>query len=264
MPDIIREIAGDLYSARTTRTPIEFVRHRLPDNDKDAAYRISELVTQQREVAEGRRRVGRKVGLTNPMVQRRAGVDEPDYGIILDDMTFESPIERPASAYFHPKIEAEIAFVLKSDILASDLVSIEAAIDYVTPAMELVDNRYFDYQMSIVDTIADNAACEGIVTGPVRIPFGEIELKDVEMVLYRGDEELTRGTGSNVMGDPINAIRWLAETSISIGKPLRAGEILLSGSIGLIVDWDPNITYTAKYSHGLGSVVAHLKETVDA
>lgn len=264
MPDIITEIAGDLYTARTTRTPIEFVRHRLPDNDKDAAYRISELVTQQREVAEGRRRVGRKVGLTNPMVQKRAGVDEPDYGIILDDMTFESPIERPASAYFHPKIEAEIAFVLKSDILASDLASIEAAIDYVTPAMELVDNRYFSYQMGIVDTIADNAACEGIVTGAVRIPYGEIDLKGVEMVLYRGEEELTRGTGSNVMGDPIYAIQWLAETSIRIGKPLRAGEILLSGSIGLIVDWDPNITYTAKYSHGLGNVVAHLKETVDA
>ncbi len=264
MSDILREIAGDLYNARTLRTPIEFVRHRLPDNDKDAAYRISELVTQRREAAEGRYRVGRKVGLTNPIVQERAGVDEPDYGIILDDMTFESPIERPASAYFHPKIEAEIAFVLKSDILDSGLASVEAAIDYVTTAMELVDNRYFSYKMGIVDTIADNAACEGIVTGQVRVPYGEIDLKQVEMVLYRGEEELTRGIGANVMGDPINAIQWLAETSLRIGKPLRAGEILLSGSIGLIVDWDPNVTYTAKYSHGLGSVVAYLTEAVDA
>lgn len=264
MSDNITEIADDLYTARTQRTPIEFVRHRLPDNDKDAAYRISELVTQRREAAEGLHRVGRKVGLTNPIVQERAGVDEPDYGIILDNMTFESPIERPASAYFHPKIEAEIAFVLKSDILASDLDSVEAAIDYVTPAIELVDNRYFSYKMGIVDTIADNAACEGIVTGDVRVPYGEIDLKQVEMILYRGEEELTRGVGANVMGDPINAIQWLAETSLRIGKPLRAGEILLSGSIGLIVDWDPNITYTAKYSHGLGKVVAHLKEAVDA
>ena len=264
MPDIITEIAEDLYRARTTRAPIEFVRHRLPDNDKDAAYRISELVTQQREAAEGRRRVGRKVGLTNPVVQARAGVDEPDYGILLANMTFESPLERPASAYFHPKIEAEIAFVLKSDILDADLASVEAAIDYVTPAMELVDNRYFSYRMGIVDTIADNAACEGIVTGSVRVPYGEIDLKEVEMVLYRGEEELTRGLGANVMGDPINAIQWLAETSLRIGKPLRSGEILLSGSIGLIVDWDPNVTYTARYSHGLGNVSAHLTEAVDA
>lgn len=264
MSDIITEIAGDLYNARTLRTPIEFVRHRLPENDKDAAYRISELVTQRRETEEGRRRVGRKVGLTNPIVQERAGVDEPDYGIILDNMMFESPIERPASAYFHPKIEAELAFVLKSDILDSDLASIEAAIDYVTPAVELVDNRYFSYKMGIVDTIADNAACEGIVTGTVRVPYGEIDLREVEMVLYRGEEELTRGIGANVMGNPINAIQWLAETSLRIGKPLRAGEILLSGSIGLIVDWDTNVTYTAQYSHGLGSVVAHLTEAVDA
>lgn len=264
MSDIITEIAEDLYKARTTRTPIEFVRHRLPEKDKDAAYRISELVTQQREAAEGRRRVGRKVGLTNPVVQARAGVDEPDYGIILDNMVFESPVERPASAYFHPKIEAELAFVLKSDILDTDLASVEAAIDYVTPAMELVDNRYHSYKMGIVDTIADNAACEGIVTGSVRIPYGEMDLKQVEMVLYRGDEELTRGVGANVMGDPINAVQWLAETSLRIGKPLRAGEILLSGSIGLIVDWDPNVTYTAKYSHGFGDVVAHLSEAVHA
>ena len=90
MSDIITEIAEDLYNARTMRTPIEFVRHRLPEQDKDAAYRISELVTQQREAAEGRRRVGRKVGLTNPVVQERAGVDEPYYGINLDDKVFES------------------------------------------------------------------------------------------------------------------------------------------------------------------------------
>lgn len=264
MPETLMEIADDLYNARIQRTPIEFVRHRLPDNDKDAAYEISEIVTARREATEGLRRIGRKVGLTNPMVQERAGVDEPDYGIILDDMLFESPIEHSTADYFHPKIEAEVAFVLKADILDSSLATIEAAIDYITPAMELVDNRYFTYKMGIVDTIADNAACEGIVTGSVRIPYSEIDLKAVEMILYRGDEELTRGVGANVMGDPINAIQWLAETSLRIGKPLRAGEILLSGSIGLIVDWDPGVTYTAKYSHGLGSVVAHLVEAKDA
>jgi 2-keto-4-pentenoate hydratase len=198
------------------------------------------------------------VGLTNPIVQERAGVDEPDYGIVLDDMVFESPIVRPRSAYIHPKIEAELAFVLKHDILTADLEAIEAAIDYVTTAIELVDNRYFDYRMSIVDTIADNAACAGLVTGPVRVPYGEIDLREVEMILYRGDEELTRGLASNVMGNPINAMQWIAETSLRIGKPLLAGEIVLSGSIGLIVDWDPDITYTARYSHGLGEITAVL------
>lgn len=258
MPELIEEIADDLYRARITGTPIDFVRFRLPEGDKEVAYRISEINTHRREVEEHRHRVGRKVGLTNPIVQERAGVDEPDYGIVLDDMVFESPIVRPRSAYIHPKIEAELAFVLKHDILTADLEAIEAAIDYVTTAIELVDNRYFDYRMSIVDTIADNAACAGLVTGPVRVPYGEIDLREVEMILYRGDEELTRGLASNVMGNPINAMQWIAETSLRIGKPLLAGEIVLSGSIGLIVDWDPDITYTARYSHGLGEITAVL------
>jgi 2-keto-4-pentenoate hydratase len=264
MTDVIAQIADDLYQARLTRTPIEFVRHRLPERDKDAAYRISELVTSRRESEQGLRRVGRKVGLTNPLVQARAGVDEPDYGIILDDMVFHSPVHRPRSAYLHPKIEAEIAFVLKDDVLSADLDLVEAAIDYVTPAIELVDNRYFTYQMGIVDTIADNAACEAIVLGDVKVPYGELDLREVEMVLTRDGEELTRGVGANVMENPVNAIQWLAATSLAIGKPLRAGEVLLSGSIGLIVDWDPGVTYTASYSHGLGQVSATLDGDADA
>jgi 2-keto-4-pentenoate hydratase len=258
MPELIEEIADDLYRARITGTPIDFVRFRLPEGDKEVAYRISEINTHRREVEEHRHRVGRKVGLTNPIVQERAGVDEPDYGIVLDDMVFESPVVRPRSAYIHPKIEAELAFVLKHDILTADLEAIEAAIDYVTTAIELVDNRYFDYRMNIVDTIADNAACAGLVTGPVQVPYGEIDLREVEMILYRGDEELTRGLASNVMGNPINAMQWIAETSLRIGKPLLAGEIVLSGSIGLIVDWDADIPYTARYSHGLGEITAVL------
>lgn len=258
MSDLIDEVANDLYQARIDGTPIEFVRFRLPEGDKDVAYRISEINSHRREVEENRHRVGRKVGLTNPMVQQRAGVDEPDYGIVLDDMVFESPVVRPRSAYIHPKIEAELAFVLKDDIRTADLEAIESAIDYVTTAIELVDNRYFTYQMSIVDTIADNAACAGLVTGPVRVPYGSIDLRDVEMILYRGDDEITRGVASNVMGNPINALQWIAETSLRIGKPLLAGEIVLSGSIGLIVDWDADIAYTARYSHGLGEVTAFL------
>lgn len=254
----INQIAEDLYDARQRLQPIEHVRHRLPEGDLAAAYEISEINTLRREQQFGLRRVGRKVGLTNPMVQERAGVDQPDYGIVLEDMVFEDNVVRPRSAFIKPKIEAELAFVLKNDVLSSDLKAVEEAIDYVVPAMELVDCRYHNYKMSIVDTVADNAACEGLVTGSVRKPYGEVSLDQVEMVLYRGDEEVTRGVGRNVLQGPINAIQWLAETSLRINKPLRAGEILLSGSIGLIVDWDPDVVYTAKYSHGFGSVSATL------
>ena len=258
MSQITQEIADQLYTARRSLTPIDHVRHQMPGGDLDAAYAISEINTKRREEEFGLTRVGRKVGLTNPMVQRKAGVNQPDYGIVLNDMVFDDQVVRPRSAFIKPKIEAELAFVLKHDVLSSDLATIEAAIDYVVPAIELVDCRYHNYGMSIIDTVADNAACEGIVTGAVRHPYGEVDLNDVVMVLYRGDEEVTRGIGKNVLNGPINAIQWLAETSLRVGKPLLAGEILLSGSIGMIVDWDPDVTYTAKYSHGFGSVSATL------
>ena len=128
----------------------------------------------------------------------------------------------------------------------------------MTPAIELVDNRYHSYAMKIVDTIADNAACEGIVLGSVRKPYGEVDLREVEMVITADGAELTRGEASSVMGDPVLAIQWLAETSIQIGKPLRAGEVLLSGSIAMIVDWTPDQLFTATYSHGFGVVEARL------
>ncbi|MFJ5107543.1 MULTISPECIES: 2-keto-4-pentenoate hydratase [Glutamicibacter] len=258
MSELIQKLADDLYEARTTLTSIDFIRHELAEGDLDAAYAISELNTQRREEEFNLRRVGRKVGLTNPMVQERAGVNQPDYGIVLDDMVFQSPVDRPRSAFIRPKIEAELAFVLKSDILEADMDSIKAAIDYVVPAIELVDCRYHNYRMSILDTVADNAACEGLVVGNVHKSLDEVNLDEVEMVLYRGDEEITRGVGRNVLQGPINAIAWLAETSIRVGKPLRAGEILLSGSLGLIMDWDEDVTYTAKYSHGFGEVSATL------
>lgn len=259
MTDLLQTIANDLYQARIKQEPIEFVRHRLNEGDKESAYEISELVTRMRE-SEGVRRVGRKVGLTNPVVQQRAGVDEPDYGVVLEDMVYESGYRHPRKNFIHPKIEGELAFVLKDSVLEESFEALVDAVDYVVPAMELVDNRYPDYRMSIVDTIADNAACEGIVVGDVRKKLEDVPLTEVEMVLYKDNEEITRGKAADVMGNPLKAIHWLARTAIRIGRPLQAGEILLSGSIGIIVDWDTNATYTASFSHGLGEVTTYLEE----
>lgn len=263
MSSTIVTIAEDLYIARQNLTPIDHIRHRLPNGDLNAAYEIAERSIQRRIEEQGLKRVGRKVGLTNPMVQQKAGVDQPDYGFVLNDMVFDTGVVRPRDAFIKPKIEAEIAFVLKDDVLDARLEAIEEAIDYVTPVMELVDCRYYNYGMSILDTVADNAACEGVVVGTVRKPYDRTELDELQMVLYRGDEEVTRGIGKNVLNGPINAIQWLAETSIRIGQPLQAGEILLSGSIGMIVDWEPDVPYTARYTHDFGSVTATLQTKKD-
>ena len=257
--ETIRAIARELHEAKEGVYTVPYVSPRLPDHDLDSAYAISEEFATLRERELGVRRVGRKVGLTNPLVQQRVGVFEPDYGIIHDDMVFESGVVLPASRYNRLLIEAEVAFVLKADILDATPATIAAAIDYVTPAFEIVDFRYDGSVGQIVDTIADNAGCSGLVLGVERHPYGSVDLTQVEMVITAGDTEITRGVGSNVLGDPINAITWLAETAIRTGYPLRAGEVLLSGSIGYIEPWPADVECVATIT-GLGRVTA----TVDS
>ncbi|BDZ39281.1 2-keto-4-pentenoate hydratase [Microbacterium suwonense] len=255
----IVEIARELHDAKNGTYTVPYVSPRLPEHDLDSAYAISEAFASLRESELGVRRVGRKVGLTNPLVQKRVGVFEPDYGIIHDDMVFQSGVVLPASRYNRLLIEAEVAFVLKNDILDPSLESIVAAIDYVTPAFEIVDFRYGGSVGQIVDTIADNAGCSGLVLGEEKHPYGDVDLTAVEMVITAGDTEITRGVGSNVLGDPVNAVQWLAETAITTGHPLRAGEVLLSGSIGYIEPWPADVECVATIT-GLGRVTA----TVDS
>ncbi|MEU0612888.1 fumarylacetoacetate hydrolase family protein [Streptomyces albogriseolus] len=253
--ETIAEIARELFEAKRGVYTVPYVSPRLPERDLDSAYAISAEFAALRERELGVQRVGRKVGLTNPLVQRRVGIDEPDYGIIHDDMVHASGVRLPLSAYNRLLIEAEVAFVLKSDVMDPSRAGVEAAIDYVTPAFEVVDFRYAGSVGQIVDTIADNAGCSGVVLGEERHPYGETDLTQVEMVITGGGEEITRGVGSNVLGDPVNAVVWLAETAIRTGEPLRAGEVLLSGSIGYIEPWPADVECVATVT-GLGRVVA--------
>lgn len=256
-PRTIAEIARELHEAKKGTYTVPYVSPRLPEHDLNSAYAISEEFATLRERELGVRRIGRKVGLTNPLVQARVGVFEPDYGIVHDDMVFESGVVLPASRYNRLLIEAEVAFVLRADILDPSLESIVAAIDHITPAFEIVDFRYDGSVGNIVDTIADNAGCSGIVLGEEKHAYGTVDLKDVEMVITAGDGEITRGIGSNVLGEPINAVQWLAENAISRGLPLLAGEVLLSGSIGYIEPWPADIECVATIT-GLGRVTATL------
>lgn len=254
---LVADIADEIYRARQGVYTIAEVSGRLPDRDLDAAYAISEMVARRREQELGVTRVGRKVGLTNALVQQRVGVFEPDYGIIHDDMVHQSGAVLRGSAFNFLRIEAEIAFALKKDVLVADLDVVKDAIDYVTPAFEVVDFR-FPTIPSIVDTIADNAGCSGLVLGEERHEYGETDLAGVELVIATVDGvEITRGVGSNVLGDPVNAVVWLAETAIRVGRPLLAGEVLLSGSIGYIEPWPADVECVATIT-GLGRVTATL------
>ncbi|MCT1436677.1 2-keto-4-pentenoate hydratase [Brachybacterium paraconglomeratum] len=244
------EVADALHSALRTGRPAPPVRGRVADLEE--AYRVQELVLARREGPENPR-VGRKVGLTSPVVQEQLGVDQPDFGVLLADMDVSALDEVPSSLLQQARIEAEIAFVLDRDV--EDPALVLDAVGHVAPALEIVDSRVEDWDISILDTVADNASSGLFVLGEARVPLEEIDPVAVEMSLERNGEIASTGTGAACLGDPRAALRWVAETAARLGRPLRAGEIVLSGALGPMVPFRPGDSVSAVLT-GLGGVSA--------
>ncbi len=250
----VREAAEALYTAWRDARPVEPVRQLLGATDVDAAYAAQELVISRR-VADGAVRVGRKVGLTNPVVQQQLGVDQPDFGVLLGDMDVSGADAVDTTALIAPRIEAELAFVLRDDVDAVDRASVVAAVDHVVAALEIVDSRVRDWSISIVDTIADNASSALYVLGTTRVALDELDPVAVTMTLARDGEVVSAGNGAACLGDPVAALVWVAQTAARLGRPLRAGEVVLSGALGPMVPFVAGSAYTAEVS-GLGTVTA--------
>ena len=250
-PDAAREAARQLLGALATGVPVPPVRAAI-DGGIDDAYTVQELVIREREAA-GSARVGRKVGLTNPRVQAQLGVDRPDFGVLLADMDVTGVDEVDASGLVSPRIEAEIAFILGADIDEPSRASVVAAVDWVVPAFEIVDSRITDWDISIVDTVADNASSGLFVLGDARRRLDEVDTVAVTMTMSEDDEVVSSGDGAACLGDPVNALVWVAETAAALGRPLRAGEIVLSGALGPMVPMRPGRRYHARID-GLGTV----------
>lgn len=240
----------EALDSRQTVSPIT----SLLDDDLDSAYVVQELVMSERE-ERGNPRVGRKVGLTSPAVQKQLGVDQPDFGVLLADMDVTTDEVVDSSRLIQPKIEAEIAFVLKDDVDDPSWGSVMAAVDYVVPALEIVDSRIEDWKITIVDTVADNASSGLFVLGSDRKTLDEIDPSSVTMEMTVDGEVASSGTGKDCLGDPRNALVWVAETANRLGRPLRAGEVVLSGALGPMALFPPGVQVNAEIS-GLGSVSA--------
>jgi 2-keto-4-pentenoate hydratase len=241
-----------LLAARATGQPCPPVRDLLPAGDVDAAYAIqSAWVAGQ--LAAGARVVGRKIGLTNPAVQAQLGVDQPDSGVLLDTMACPAgqPVDRART--LQPKIEAEIAFVLAADLDRPDigLAEVAAATDYVVAALEIVDSRIAGWDISIVDTVADNASSGLFVLGDRRQRLDRLDLADCAMTMRRGKDGkhggdvVSTGTGADCLGHPLAAVAWLAAAVRDRGNPLRAGEVILSGALGPMVAVGPGDAFVA-------------------
>jgi len=225
----------------------------------DTAYAVqSAWVAQQ--VAAGARIVGRKVGLTNPVVQKQLGVDQPDFGVLLDEMQYADGEVIPYDSLLQPRAEVEVAFVLDADIESDcDRDALRSAVAYASPAIEIVDSRVRDWDITIADTVADNASSGAFVLGNARLTLDEFEPKAVTMSLIGDGEELSSGVGAACLGDPLNALAWLAATALDLGSPLRAGDIILSGALGPLAPINPGQTLTATIT-SLGTVTAKFSQ----
>ena len=241
-----------LLTARASLVPCPPVRDLLDPPTVAEAYAVQLQWIEQR-IDSGASVLGRKIGLTNPAVQAQLGVESPDYGYLLSDMLYPDAGSIPSGILLQPRVEAEIAFVLKSDLDLADPTEedVVAATDYVCASLEIVDSRIADWNIRLVDTVADNASAGAFVVGSERVPL-EGDLSSVSMRMWRNGELASEGLGSDCMGTPLRAVAWLARTCVELGSPLRAGEIVLSGALGRVVDARAGDTFAAEIT-GLGT-----------
>jgi 2-keto-4-pentenoate hydratase len=250
----VQKAAELLAAAADTATPCPPIRDLFAQGDIDAAYEVQRLNTE-RVLAAGHRLIGRKIGLTSGAVQRQLGVDQPDFGALFSDMALGDGGTVPAGRLLQPKVEAEIALILGADLTSPDCTTadVRAATASVRPALEIVDSRIAGWDITIVDTVADNASSGLFVLGDTQVAIDDLEPAEVGMRLYRGAELVSEGSGRDCLGDPLNAAAWLASTLARRGDPLRAGDIVLTGALGPMVPASPGDVFIARISD-LGSV----------
>lgn len=234
---LIETAAQHLRTASQSGVPCSPVREILgTDSDVELAYAVAQHNINL-DVAAGRRVSGRKIGLTGSAIQQQLGVSQPDYGTLFADMCIADGLTISESRLLQPRAEAEIAFVLEDDLDKGEhcVVDIIGATAYVLPALEIVASRVADWDITIVDTIADNASCGLYVLGSRPVSLGSVDVREISMTLTVNGEIATTGQGSACMGNPLQAVIWLADTMCRVGTPLRAGDCLMTGSLGAMV-----------------------------
>ncbi|WGS53286.1 fumarylacetoacetate hydrolase family protein [Paraburkholderia sp. D15] len=254
--ELIERAANALAEAARSGRYIAPLRETYPQLRIEDAYAIQRVNTERR-LAEGRRLVGCKIGLTSVAVQKQLGVAQPDFGMLFDDMGYGDGEPVPVSILTQPKIEAEVAFVIGRDIDVPNPGQIDVlnAIEYALPALEIVGSRIADWNIRITDTIADNASSSAYVLGNTPRKLSELDLRLCGMVMELRGEPVSVGAGAACLGHPVNAVVWLARTMAALGTPLKAGDLVLSGALGPMAAVKPGDIFETRIN-GLGSVRA--------
>jgi 2-keto-4-pentenoate hydratase len=253
---LIDACAAELRAAYASGTPINPLRERLGPTNVEAAYAVQNANTAH-WLSEGRRLMGRKIGLTAVTVQKQLGVSEPDYGMLFADMCVGDMEEIALSRVLQPKVEGEVALVLERDLPHADtsVHDLIRAVAYALPAIEVVGSRIAKWDIKIVDTVADNASSGLFVLGTTPVKLGALDLRLAGMVLEKRGEPVSVGAGAACLGNPLNAATWLARTMARVGRPLAAGDVIMSGALGPMVSAAPGDVIECRIS-GLGSVRA--------
>lgn len=258
--DLWNETADRLAAAYHTREAIAPISEDASLSIDDA-YQI-QLAQVKRWREEGDAVVGYKVGLTSRAMQRQLGVNQPDFGHLMTRHMLADHELVNIDGFLQPKVEPEIAFVLGADLAGPGLTVVETlrAVDYVVPALEIIDSRIRDWKIGIVDTVADNASCGAIVVGTVPTKPGALDLARLGCVLEVGGDIVDTGAGGAVLGSPVHALVWLANTLGRQGVAFRAGDVVLSGSVTAAHPVVSGSVVSARFAE-LGSVTATFRSS---
>lgn len=261
-PDIdVQSLADQLLVAADSGVPVEPLVHEHPRLTVDQAYRI-QLAQVRRWVDDGQRVLGHKIGLTSPAMQQQLGVQEPDYGHLTSSMFHLESQPISVGRFVSPRIEPEIAVVLRERLTGPAVTAAQAvrAVDYLLPALEIIDSRIRDWKITLADTIADNASSGGVVLGSTPTSLGDLgraglSLRTLGCVMSRGGQLVGSGASGAALGSPVTALVWLANALGRHGIDLEAGSVIMTGSVTAAVPVGAGDTVTATFSR-LGSVTA--------
>lgn len=253
--DALNAVAEQLWRAESDVVAIPPIATTIPNLTIPEAYGI-QLRNIQRKLDTGDQVTGKKIGLTSAAMQDLLSVHQPDYGHLLASMD-QTGRAIATGTLVQPRVEAELAFVLASDLPTTGVTSedVSAATDYVVAALEIVDSRISDWKIGILDTVADNASSGRYVLGEVRFKPGQVDLKQIGMVLTKNGVEINRGRADAVLGDPAYAVAWLANAVGEFGVQLRAGEVILSGAMAAMIPVSAGETVVASFDQ-FGEVTA--------
>jgi len=263
-PEIVAMLAGRLDEAERTRTQVRQFSLDYPDIAIDDAYAVQREWVRAK-LAAGRCAIGHKIGLTSRAMQRSSNIGEPDYGVLLDDMLFKDGAEIPFDRFIVPRVEVELAFILKRPLHgpACSIFDVLGATDYVVPAIEIIDARIQQVDpetratRKVFDTISDNAANAGIVMGGRAVKPETLDLRWVSAVLYRNETIEESGVAAAVLNNPANGPAWLANKLHPHGVSLEAGQVILGGSFTAPVPARPGDVFHIDYGP-LGTITCRF------